>query len=78
MLHFEYPLCVCLFLFPLVFYVAGERCLIFVGGGVGVEDSYIKKCLLHHGVSGLCWSGVYILNVWLKTLVSMEFPQSGD
>ena len=32
----------------------------------------------HPGVSGLCWSGVYILKVWLKTLVSMEFPQSGD
>ena len=46
MLHFEYPLYVCSFLFPLVFSVAGGRCLIPVGGGVGVEDSYIKKCLL--------------------------------
>ena len=43
MLHFEYPLCVCAFLFPLVLSVAGGRCLIPVGGGVGVEDSYIKN-----------------------------------
>ena len=50
MLHFEYPLCVCLFLFPLVLSVAGGGCLIPVGEGVGVEDSYIKKCLLHHGL----------------------------
>ena len=43
MLHFEYPLCVCSFLSSLMFSVAGRRCRIPVGGGVGVEDSYIKK-----------------------------------
>ena len=32
----------------------------------------------HPGVSGLCWSGVYILKVWLKTLVPMQSPKSGD
>lgn len=45
MLHLTYSLFVCSFFLSFMLSVAGSRCLVLIGGGVGVEDSYIKKGL---------------------------------
>ena len=33
---------------------------------------------LHPLATGLCWSGMYIINVWLMTLITFASPQQGD
>ena len=33
---------------------------------------------LHPGVIGLCWSGMYIIKVWLKRLITFACSQPGD
>ena len=56
MLYFSYSLIIYSFLLPLVLSVAGSRCLFFVGGGIWVEDSYIKVSLFEsptpHSICG--------------------------
>ena len=33
---------------------------------------------LHPGATSLCWSGIYIIKVWLKRLITFVSPQPGD
>ena len=44
-LHLAYPLFIGSFFLLLMFSVTGGRRLVLVRGGMGVEDSHIKKCL---------------------------------
>ena len=50
-LYFTYSLVIGSLFLPLVLSIAGGRCLVLVGGGVGVEDPYIKVSLLESPTS---------------------------